>query len=879
MTCYTEMVPDTYENAFQDTNIEYATLHIPSGSLEAYNSREPWKNFGTIVEMEKPKYQLTYIVDGTEYKSYQVEVGATIVPEPAPTKEGYTFSGWSEIPEEMPANDVTVTGSFTINKYKLTYKVDGEVYKESEVEYGVVITVEAAPTKEGYTFSGWSEIPKTMPANDVTITGTFTVNKYKLIYKVDGSEYKSYEVDYGSNITAEAAPTKEGYTFSGWSEIPKTMPAKDVTITGTFTINKYKLIYKVDGSEYKTYEIEYGSSIVAESEPTKEGYTFSGWSEIPQTMPANDVTVTGTFTVNSYKLIYMVDGEVYKSYDVKYGTSITSEAEPTKEGYTFSGWSEIPTIMPANDVIVTGTFSINRYKLTYMVDGEEYESYIVEYGAYITPEVEPTKVGYTFSGWSKIPTTMPAYDVTITGTFIANNYKLTYMVDGEEYESYNVEYGARIIPEAEPTKEGYTFSGWSEIPVTMPAYDVTITGTFSINSYKLTYMVDGEEYESYIVEYGARIIPKAEPTKEGYTFSGWSEIPATMPAYDVIVTGSFSKGEYKLIYLVDGEVYKTISYDYDATITPEAEPTKEGYTFSGWSGIPATMPAYDVTVTGTFSINSYKLIYIVDGEEYKSYEKEYGASITPEAEPTKEGYTFSGWSEVPETMPAHDVEITGTFTQVVYEIDDVTYEITGDETVTINGGDKKGDVTIETTITINGQTYQVTAIADNAFKDNQNITSLTISEGITTIGDNAFSGCINLFVINIGVNVLSIGNKAFANVGSVSAYTRNDEAPFVVNCYAESVPQTASDAFENTPIETGTLFVVDEIKDSYMTTSPWNGFGKILGFDEAAGINAIMIDSSSALIFDMQGNRLDNVRKGVNIIRTKDGKTKKKMVK
>ena len=118
---------------------------------------------------------------------------------------------------------------------------------------------------------------------------------------------------------------------------------------------------------------------------------------------------------------------------------------------------------------------------------------------------------------------------------------------------------------------------------------------------------------------------------------------------------------YKLSYFVDGESYKIHKYEVGESITPEAEPTKEGYTFSGWSDIPATMPANDITVTGTFSVNKYKLVYKVDGEEYKGYDVEYGATITPETEPTKEGYTFSGWSDIPATMPAKDIVITGTY--------------------------------------------------------------------------------------------------------------------------------------------------------------------------------------------------------------------------
>ena len=363
---------------------------------------------------------------------------------------------------------------------------------------------------------------------------------FKLLYQVDGVDYKSFDVEYEATIIPEAEPTKEGYTFSGWSEIPATMPAHDVTVTGTFTINKYKLTYKVDGEVYKTYDIEYGATITPEAELTKEGYTFSGWSEIPETMPAHDVTVTGTFSINSYKLTYTVDGEVYKTYDIEYGATITPEAEPTKEGYNFSGWSEIPATMPAHDVTVTGSFSKGQYKLIYMLDGQTYKTISYDYGDAITPEPAPVREGYTFSGWSEIPATMPAHDVTVTGTFSINSYKLTYVVDGVEYKSYDIEYGATITPEAEPTKEGYTFSGWSTIPTTMPAHDVTITGTFIINKYKLTYIVDGEVYKTYDIEYGATITPEAEPTKEGYIFSGWSEIPETMPAHDVTVTGTFT---------------------------------------------------------------------------------------------------------------------------------------------------------------------------------------------------------------------------------------------------------------------------------------------------------------------------------------------------
>ncbi len=241
------------------------------------------------------KYDIVYKVDNEDYKTESVAYGTEIIPPSVAKKEGYTFSGWSEVPETMPNHDVVVTGTFSINSYTLTYQLDGEVYKSTSVVYGAAITPEDALSKEGYTFSGWSEIPETMPARDVVVTGSFSVNSYNLIYKVDGEEYKTSSVAYGTKLTSEPAPSKEGYTFSGWSEIPETMPAKDVVVTGSFTIGSYTLTYKVDGEDYKTAIVVYGTPLTPEAEPTKEGYIFSGWSEIPETMPGKDVVISGYF--------------------------------------------------------------------------------------------------------------------------------------------------------------------------------------------------------------------------------------------------------------------------------------------------------------------------------------------------------------------------------------------------------------------------------------------------------------------------------------------------------------------------------------------------------------------------------------------------------
>ena len=117
--CYAENVPRTNTYAFDGSYIEHATLHVPASALNAYSNTEPWSNFKYKVAMGevKPCYTLTYMLDGTKYREYSLQEGETITPDPAPIKEGFTFSGWSEIPETMPDHDVTITGTFTENTY------------------------------------------------------------------------------------------------------------------------------------------------------------------------------------------------------------------------------------------------------------------------------------------------------------------------------------------------------------------------------------------------------------------------------------------------------------------------------------------------------------------------------------------------------------------------------------------------------------------------------------------------------------------------------------------------------------------------------------------------------------------------------------------
>ena len=109
--CLAENPPYLYDNSFSNYEIP---LFVPAGSIDNYASSNGWKKFSTILSLDAAKHTLTYKVDGEVYKTYELYEGETITPEPDPTKEGYDFSGWSTIPATMPAEDVTVTGSFTL---------------------------------------------------------------------------------------------------------------------------------------------------------------------------------------------------------------------------------------------------------------------------------------------------------------------------------------------------------------------------------------------------------------------------------------------------------------------------------------------------------------------------------------------------------------------------------------------------------------------------------------------------------------------------------------------------------------------------------------------------------------------------------------------
>ncbi len=260
-----------------------------------------------------PTYAVTLNTNGGTINSgnvtsYTYGVGATLPTAGDMTYTGHTFVGWYDN-ENLTGSPVTAIGGtetgnkeywakWEINQYTITFDTNGgsEIAPITQ-NYGTKITAPADPTRKGYTFKGWDkEIPETMPAENITVKAQWEINQYTITFDTNGgSEIAPITQNYGTKITAPADPTRKGYTFKGWDkEIPETMPAENITVKAQWEINQYTITFDTNGgSEIAPITQNYGTKITAPADPTRKGYTFKGWDkEIPETMPAENITIT-----------------------------------------------------------------------------------------------------------------------------------------------------------------------------------------------------------------------------------------------------------------------------------------------------------------------------------------------------------------------------------------------------------------------------------------------------------------------------------------------------------------------------------------------------------------------------------------------------------
>ena len=295
----------------------------------------------------------------------------------------------------------------------------------------------------------------------------------------------------GEGYTSKDIPTNEGNAtvMLDNKEIDKATPP---------TVDGYSVEYKIGdgGASWPNngngpamlYYPQDAAVPVTNSEPTRDGYKFIGWTpstdgtnvtapaitEGKFTMPAANVTLTAQWEESKYTVTYALDGgkidgnDSYTDSNSPYAkdATVTVAPNPTKEGYTFADWTvtvdpetaTVPTItegkftMPAANVTLTAQWTVNKYNVTYEYTGTiPTDASAVpaaaqhEFGAEVTIENVPTLTGYTFHGWT-LPEgltandgkfNMPAKNVTITGYWTKNTIP-TYTFDLSDLDTITV---------------------------------------------------------------------------------------------------------------------------------------------------------------------------------------------------------------------------------------------------------------------------------------------------------------------------------------------------------------------------------------------------------------------------------------------------------
>ena len=409
-----------------------------------------------------PTYAVTLNTNGGTINSgnvtsYTYGVGATLPTAGDMTYTGHTFVGWYDN-ENLTGSPVTAIGGtetgnkeywakWEANAYTVTLNTNGGTINSgnvTEYTYGVGATLPTAGdmTYTGHTFVGWYDNENLTGSPVTAISNTETGNKeywakweantYTVTLNTDGGTINSGNVTgytYGVGATLPTADdmTYTGHTFVGWYDNENLTGDPVTAIGGTemgnkeywakWEINQYTITVKPEnGKADITITQDYGTPITAPADPTREGYTFAGWDKaIPATMPAENLTITAHWSLDTYSITYNLDGGTASGnpdfYTVESSTITLNP--PTRTGYTFIGWSgtdlsgsdNLTVTIPAGSIgnrSYIAHWSLNTYSITYDLDGGTAlgnpDFYTVESSA-ITLN-EPTKAGYVFTGWS-----------------------------------------------------------------------------------------------------------------------------------------------------------------------------------------------------------------------------------------------------------------------------------------------------------------------------------------------------------------------------------------------------------------------------------------------------------------------------------------------
>ncbi len=655
----------------------------------------------------------------------------------------------------MPAGAVSISGVFA-KLYNITV-IDSDggsiSVSKTKAKEGDIIALSNS-VEEGYEFIAYSvkqgtkpvSVSKTdwtftMPAGDVTVKATFTANTYNIVISnVEGGSVKASKgtAKVGEEITLTNTPL-EGYKFASYRVTKGTtnvivtdgkfkMPAGNVTISADFTKADYIInIQQVEGGMIIAKTSANHGEEISLSNEVSLGYKFVSYivkqGETPIqvindkfTMPAGDVTVTATYEKIAYSItVTQVEGGSVSISKIKanYKDEITL-SNIANEGYKFGryivkqGTQEIVVTngkfkMPAGNVTVTAEFTKSDFVIT-IVQVEGGTISVNKVGANYGEEIQlsnTVKTGYSFGSYKVMQGNtpisvlagdkfiMPAGDVTVTGTF----EKISYMIEIIQVEGGtisvkgNATYGEEVTITSTPNS-GYGLDGYvvkqgsTSITVTngkftMPAGKVTVTASFTRQTYNVTIKVNNSDYgtvskSSVSVASGTSISANGatltignntitasattQSAQYSYAFKDWTNASGTVTK-DITITANFTRTtrSYVVTIAVNTSGYGTVSkssvsVEYGTsisasgatltiggnTITASAttQSAQYSYAFKDWTNASGTVTgAKTITANFTRSTRSYTVTIAVNTSGYGTVSKSsvsvaYGTSIS-----------------------------------------------------------------------------------------------------------------------------------------------------------------------------------------------------------------------------------------------------------
>lgn len=560
-----------------------------------------------------------------------VPYGSAVTEIPALTPVDGCAVAWdtAAIPAVMPAENRIVNAVYRYGA-RTVYWHNGDVVTSSilmdgdTVAYNGESPVKQSTPEYSYSFLGWAQSENGSPVNlsGITVNGADlhfyavfeqSAREYTVYYYVDGGIWKQETVAYGEVIPTYSVPAKEGYTGS-WSAIPETMPASDVTITASYAIRSYQVVWYVGGN-VTTTSVEYGATPVFTGSTDKAPdaqytYSFKGWATVPEAdastviytaenipaMGAADIEYYAQFdkTLNSYTVTWRIgDDTVTETYD--YGVVPTAPANTAlpsdaQYDYTFTGWNkEIVAVTGNTTYIAQYDKAIKSYTVTWNVTDSQGNvtstQQSVEYGRYpVYPGENPADYedegyDYFFAGWALTPGGEAEDLDYVTGAVeyysayekLAKEFYIEWIVDGEVFQYGYYTYGAIFPDVGVPEKEGYSGT-WDKAAnySTVPSHDVTLTAQYKARKYTVywKFMENGSwKTVSQLLSFGAEIPEVAIPAREGYDAVWDNADVTTVPAGGVTFTAEYTVRTYTLTWKNDDNVSGTASATYRTEVT------------------------------------------------------------------------------------------------------------------------------------------------------------------------------------------------------------------------------------------------------------------------------------------------------------------------